>query len=93
MADAVKGKKGKGGRKKLGRDVKKCGLYKTRQFREKNKTVRVAKSNGLKAALEYAGKHGLISWAEKRLRYLSEGRHLVQTVRKMRIEASRGISG
>ncbi len=74
MAGETKGKKGKGGRRKLGRDVKKCGRYKIGQFREKNKTVRVAKSSGLKAALEYAGKRGLASWAEKRLRYMTVSR-------------------
>ena len=84
MAGETKGKKGKGGRKKLGRDVKKCGVYKTRQTREQNKIIRVAKSNGLDKALEYATKYGLKSWAEKRLRYLNEGRHLTITVRKLR---------
>jgi len=45
----------------------KCKAYRGRHTREQNKIVRVARSNGYRHALEYADKHGLTTWATRRL--------------------------
>ena len=62
--------KQKAGNRKLGRDKVKCAKYRNDNTRAKNKTVRVAKSSGYGAALEYADRHGISQWAQKRLRFM-----------------------
>lgn len=66
MADK-KGKKG-GGARKIGRAKIKCARYQASKTRERNKTVRVARSSGKHAALAYAEKFNLRTWAVERLR-------------------------
>lgn len=61
------GKTGGAGAKKHGRDKEKCASYKGRHTRDQNKAVRVARSSGVKWALEYAAQHGIGEWARKRL--------------------------
>lgn len=61
MAD----KKGKSS--KAGRDKVKCGAYRLHQEREKHKVIKIARSNGLKAALAYAADKGILAYAQKRL--------------------------
>lgn len=56
---------------KAGRNKKKCARYKLSGRRERNKCVRVAKSSGYRAGIEYAKKHAIGSWAEKRLAWLA----------------------
>uniref|UniRef100_A0A6H1ZAE8 Uncharacterized protein n=1 Tax=viral metagenome TaxID=1070528 RepID=A0A6H1ZAE8_9ZZZZ len=60
-------KAGKGGTKKYGRNKDKCAAYRSQKRGEKNKVVRVFRSNGLNAAKAYARKHGIEAFAEKRL--------------------------
>lgn len=66
-----KKKGGKGGRRKIGRSLKKCAMYRINRTREKHKVVRIAKSSGHPEALIYAHRHGLMTWAETRLRKLN----------------------
>ena len=55
---------------KAGRNRDKCARYKLSGRRERNKTVRVAKSSGYATAIEYARAHAIGLWAEKRLAWL-----------------------
>ncbi len=54
MPNVEKGKKGKGGKRKLGRDKAKCERYRLSKRREKAKVKRVLISSGLNAAKQYA---------------------------------------
>lgn len=67
---AERGKKGKGGKRKLGRDLKKCARYRLMRTREKRKVVKIAKSSGHTEALAYATRNGLSDWAKHRLKSL-----------------------
>ena len=41
--------------------------YKSDHIREKHKVVRVVKSSGVKAAFDYAHKHGITEWTKTKL--------------------------
>lgn len=67
------GKQQKGaGTKKYGRNKIRCVRYKLHKTREKHKIVRVAKSSGREAALEYATKHELLGWGINRLKNIKD---------------------
>ena len=51
--------KGKGGSKKIGRNMEKCARYRSHGRREKNKIKRVLQSCGLEFAIEWAKKYGV----------------------------------
>ena len=53
---------------KAGRNSKKCTWYKTNKTREKNKLIRISRSNGHEEAKYYAKKHGLSEWFSKNVR-------------------------
>lgn len=72
MADN-KAKKG-GGARKIGRGKIKGTRYQNQKTREKNKTVRVARSSGKPAALAYADRFNLRTWAVERLREFGKRR-------------------
>ena len=60
-------KKGSGGAKKHGRDTDKCRKYKDHHIREKHKIVKIARSNGVKWAMEYAHIHKMTDWTKTQL--------------------------
>jgi len=68
------GKTGGAGAKKYGRDKAKCLAYTHAHTRDKNKAVRIARSSGVKWALEYAAQRGIGDWARKRLMAFTFGR-------------------
>lgn len=63
----AKEKKRSGGARKIGRDKNKCASYRAYHTREKNKVPRIARSS-LEAAMRYADKFGLHTWAQTRLK-------------------------
>lgn len=60
--------KGSGKGKKLGRDKRKCATYRANKEREKHKIIKIARSNGIKAAMKYAAEKGITPWAMTRLK-------------------------
>lgn len=69
MADKKKAvKAGRSGKKP------KVAKYKLNHVREKNKVVKIAKSNGYKHALAYAATKMITSWAKTRLAGFDFGR-------------------
>lgn len=59
----------KGGKKskKMGRNTEKCKRYRLNSEREKHKIIKIAKSSGVKRALEYAVEKGILAFAQRRL--------------------------
>lgn len=60
--------KNSGKNKKLGRDKHKCSAYRAEHLREKHKIIKIARSNGVKTAMKYAGEKGITAWALTRLK-------------------------
>ena len=59
-------KQGKGGgSKKIGRNKTKCERYRREFRREKSKLSKIARSNGLQAALTYGQKYSVLSFAHR----------------------------
>lgn len=67
-----------GGNKRIGRDKVKCNIYRLHQTREKHKIIKIARSNGLEAALKYAKEHNVLAFAQTRLHQFKESRHAPQ---------------
>lgn len=61
--------------RKYGRGIKKARAYRENHARAKNKIVKIARSSGIKEALEYADNKLLSTWAKKRLAAPIEAKH------------------